>query len=215
MALSKADYINAGRADAEAGKPFVSANNGGSSWQAQAYASGYFERSNMVADARAVVAARKPSDWPVQSIAPTPAQQRRAKRIDAMTRGYIIAALWSSNGSDPDTEEELENLDDFEFSDEAKKEALGICTAFYDRHTTDLGAYAGTYKPNGGYDVWECAGHDLWLTAAGHGVGFWDRGLGRLGDRLTKATKAFEGVDVYISDAREAELGVPFHASWK
>lgn len=33
------------------------------------------------------------------------------------------------------------------------------------------------------------AGHDLILTANGHGAGFWDRGLGEAGDRLTQAAK--------------------------
>jgi hypothetical protein len=132
------------------------------------------------------------------------AEQRRADRIDKMTRGYIAAALWSTGGlEDPETGEDLDNLDNFEFSDEAKSDAWKYCAEFYDRYTTDLGAYAGTYKPSGGHDVWECAGHDLWLTAGGHGVGFWDRGLGRLGDRLSKACgwrTAFPEQDLYIGD---------------
>lgn len=31
--------------------------------------------------------------------------------------------------------------------------------------------------------------HDYWLTRNHHGAGFWDRGLGGLGDRLTKAAQ--------------------------
>jgi len=31
----------------------------------------------------------------------------------------------------------------------------------------------------------EQIGHDLWLTRNGHGSGFWDRGLGEVGDKLT------------------------------
>lgn len=35
---------------------------------------------------------------------------------------------------------------------------------------------------------WSRAGHDLWMTRAGHGVGFWDRdALGPIGDQLTTA----------------------------
>jgi hypothetical protein len=34
-------------------------------------------------------------------------------------------------------------------------------------------------------------GHDFILTANGHGCGFWDRGLGELGDRLTEATRGY------------------------
>lgn len=40
-------------------------------------------------------------------------------------------------------------------------------------------------------------GHDFWLTRNGHGTGFWDRGLGDKGDRLTKAAKVYGSVDLY------------------
>lgn len=41
-------------------------------------------------------------------------------------------------------------------------------------------------------------GHDLWLTQNGHGAGFWDRGLGEVGERLTDAAKAYGSADVYL-----------------
>jgi len=34
-------------------------------------------------------------------------------------------------------------------------------------------------------------GHVFWLTRKGHGAGFWDRGNGPQGDRLTELTKAY------------------------
>ena len=34
-------------------------------------------------------------------------------------------------------------------------------------------------------------GHDFWLTREGHGAGFWDRGNGPQGDRLTELAKAY------------------------
>ena len=40
-----------------------------------------------------------------------------------------------------------------------------------------------------GYDM-ESAGRDLWFSAGGHGVGYWDRGLGDLGDRLHAVARA-------------------------
>lgn len=45
------------------------------------------------------------------------------------------------------------------------------------------------------------AGHDLWLSSRGHGTGFWDRGLGDLGDRLHEASK------VVSSDACPVDSG--------
>lgn len=127
---------------------------------------------------------------------------RRDDRIDAITRGWITAALWSTGATALDGEE-LENLDDYEFSENAKKAARVICATFYDTHTTDVNAYAGTYRPGDGSDPYECAGHDLWLTANGHGCGFWDRGLGNLGKRLADACgfrKQFDHIDLYIAD---------------
>lgn len=49
------------------------------------------------------------------------------------------------------------------------------------------------------YDI-EHAGHDFWLNRCGHGAGFWDRGLGELGDRLSDAAKVYGNVDLYIGD---------------
>jgi hypothetical protein len=34
-------------------------------------------------------------------------------------------------------------------------------------------------------------GHDIILTANGHGAGFWDRGLGDAGNKLTEATRGY------------------------
>lgn len=41
-----------------------------------------------------------------------------------------------------------------------------------------------------GYDASQC-GHDIVLTANGHGAGFWDRGIGELGNRLTNAVRGY------------------------
>ena len=45
--------------------------------------------------------------------------------------------------------------------------------------------------------------HDFWLTRNGHGSGFWDRGLGKLGDQLTEHSKTFGSCDLYVSDDGE------------
>ena len=46
----------------------------------------------------------------------------------------------------------------------------------------------------------EQIGHDLWLTRNGHGVGFWDRGLGAQGDSLTAICEALGEVWSYVGD---------------
>lgn len=42
-------------------------------------------------------------------------------------------------------------------------------------------------------------GHDLWLTSNHHGAGFWDRGLGDVGHRLTDASRPY-AADLYVGD---------------
>jgi len=206
MALTKAQYIDQGRYDA-GGHQLNGNLYGSESWQGKAYTEGHKQG----------VAARNERKG-VQSIAPaaTPAQQRRAERIECIARGYIAALQWSAG------DDENESFEDINLSSEAQAEALAIATAFYDANSTDLGAYADLREGHVGTDIrnrhqeaYSFAGHDLWLTSQGHGVGFWDRGLGRLGDRLTKAAKAFEGVYAYVSDAGFVELSIPYHAAWK
>lgn len=42
-------------------------------------------------------------------------------------------------------------------------------------------------------------GHDFWLTRNHHGAGFWDRGLGKLGDDLTKIAQTRGEVSLSVS----------------
>lgn len=43
-------------------------------------------------------------------------------------------------------------------------------------------------------------GHDFWLTRNGHGTGFWDRGLGNVGDALTEVAESFCEVSLIVGD---------------
>lgn len=119
------------------------------------------------------------------------------QQIQSFIEGYLTAALWSStdtlNGEDV-------NLDDFEWADGEAEKLNGDCRDFIAANAVDLWAYPDHYTPSSGFDVWECMGHDFWLTRNGHGAGFWDRGLGELGDRLTAASKVYGGVDLYLGE---------------
>ena len=53
---------------------------------------------------------------------------------------------------------------------------------------------------------WENLGHDFCLTRGGHGAGFWDRGLGVLGDRLTEASEPYG--DVYLYATARGRIGI-------
>ncbi len=49
-------------------------------------------------------------------------------------------------------------------------------------------------------------GYDFWLTRNGHGVGFWDRGYGEVGEKLTANAQKFTECEVYLGDDGKAYL---------
>ncbi len=50
------------------------------------------------------------------------------------------------------------------------------------------------------------AGHDFWLTRNRHGAGFWDRGLGTIGDELTNAAQQYGEAYVEIDGGSGAVM---------
>ena len=120
--------------------------------------------------------------------------------LDAFTRGYLDAAEWLL-----DEETDRDAIEGW--APAALSQAIEECAAFQAANAADLESYSEQCKPRGEYDVDECAGHDFWLTRNHHGVGFWDRGLGDLGDRLTTAAQRFRETDVYLSDDNQLYFG--------
>jgi hypothetical protein len=51
----------------------------------------------------------------------------------------------------------------------------------------------------------EIAGINFWLTRNGHGAGFWDLGLGAIGQRLTDAAHVYGESDLYSYDDPNGE----------
>ncbi len=99
--------------------------------------------------------------------------------------GYLEAALWTE-------EEELgpSNIET-DVSFEAKVDAY-----------TDIKKFkqlAGELIAQSGLND-EQIGHDLWLTRNGHGAGFWDRGLGEIGDKLADIAKGMGSKYAYVGD---------------
>lgn len=95
--------------------------------------------------------------------------------------GYIEAILW--------TEEDGEAKDKtiYDISSEAMNKIESDVDSFYKIAKPILDKLPEEYTQNYGD---EQIGHDLWLTRNGHGAGFWDRGLGELGDKLTKIAES-------------------------
>ena len=102
---------------------------------------------------------------------------------------YISCALWSSSDDSGKGEYLDSNYSREDISPATESEIKEDCKNFIDRANDLLKDI----------DV-EQAGHDFWLTRNGHGAGFWDRGLGEIGDKLTEICKEFGECNLYIGD---------------
>lgn len=121
---------------------------------------------------------------------------------EAFFRAYCGAALWSSTGPSEEPHA-CENLDDLFDVDDIAPECAAVmrsdCDDFIASNAADLAKYCERMRS----EQWsgeERAGHDFWLTRNGHGAGFWDRGLGALGERLSAAARVYGSVDLYPGD---------------
>ncbi len=118
--------------------------------------------------------------------------------FDIFLAAYIEAMLWSSSGTDKNGEE-LESLDGFELSTEAKRKAKEECEQFLFATENLMARLPSWYGENDG-GIYAYAGHDFWFTRNHHGAGFWDRGLGAVGDLLTTTAQLFGQCDPVIGD---------------
>ncbi len=112
---------------------------------------------------------------------------------------YVECALWSSTvdvdeeTGEPVAEEtgETRPMDDY-------FDALDIAPGSYESMRDDVTAFVDAeWADLEGMSPGQ-AGHDFWLTRNRHGAGFWDRGLGERGQRLTDAAHVYGVSDLYI-----------------
>lgn len=137
--------------------------------------------------------------------------------LDEFVDGYVEAMVWVgldwrlTDPDLPDDEREANPipLDEAGFSTEdVAPEALAAmaaeCEDFWTHNFADLaiayGMREGTRSQRGEVFGWDWLGHDFALTRNGHGAGFWDRGLGVVGDRLTDAAHSYGSSDLYVGD---------------
>lgn len=104
----------------------------------------------------------------------------RFSELDAFTRGYI-EAMFFTDASNPD-DGDLENAAFADLAPETLADIVAECDRFQKENADTL---AAAYAHPKGYTE-EQAGRDFWFTRNGHGVGFWDRDLGDIGDTLSK-----------------------------
>ena len=115
------------------------------------------------------------------------------KQIDLrqFQRAYLVCALWSSIDEAGEPLDEGYDINDIAAETISKMHA--DCKDFYMTNLADLTYFAEHCAASD-------AGHDFWLTRSGHGTGFWDRGLGEVGERLTAAAKVYGSCDLYVGD---------------
>lgn len=117
-------------------------------------------------------------------------------QIDDFTIGYITCALWSTSNDEGDYLDTFYDVEDI--TEESMQEIIRECKAFQDENKALLNQYYDAYT-RWEYTSQVLAGHDYWLTRNGHGVGFWDRGLGELGEALTKACQ-YQARHLFINE---------------
>lgn len=123
------------------------------------------------------------------------------KFLEDFYKGYVACALWTGTHDD-DVGTPLD--DDYtkdDFSERAREMMWEDCVDFVQDNWPILAQYEKIQGCNG-----RQAGHDFCLTRNGHGAGFWDRGIGDIGDVLTDLSAQAGESHVYVSDDHELEI---------
>ena len=113
---------------------------------------------------------------------------------------YMECAEWSSTHT-PDPDHDINNvipMDSVEndgWSEDAIASSSVDITGFLSLCEKDLEGMEPSQ-----------IGHDFWLTRNGHGAGFWDRGLGERGMRLTRASKVFGEARLELGDDKKLHI---------
>lgn len=116
-----------------------------------------------------------------------------AGKFNAFFNAYITAALWSSvddNGDPLDANYTAESI-----APVTLEKMKADCEKFCENNLIVL-----TALDDKSLQSFELSGHDFWLTRSGHGAGFWDRGLGAVGEVLTVAAGLFGDSPLYVGD---------------
>jgi len=116
---------------------------------------------------------------------------------DEFTQAYMEAMLWSETDDNGDPYDS--NYDVSDFSEEALAQIRIDADHFQKAANLD--------RIQNIENVQELAGHDFWLTRAGHGSGFWDGDWSEpYGAELTELSEKFGEQYIYIGDDGELYL---------
>jgi hypothetical protein len=132
-----------------------------------------------------------------------------SQELDDFMAGFIECGLWADLVPEEEDPQEYGAGDKWpewvdKLDDSARSSIRDECVDFMAANLEDLHAYCEQLGDFTGSDSGSTpaamarAGHDFWLTRNGHGAGFWDRGLGELGDRLSEASKPHGEASLYV-----------------
>lgn len=116
------------------------------------------------------------------------------KNLDSFLQGYIEAMFFTECHAD---NPKLDGASFDQLAPEALAAANEDCTAF--NLMADAWLDKAYQHGDMSYDMHR-AGVDFWFTRNRHGAGFWDRGLGAAGEKLSDFAHTFGDVDVYRGD---------------
>ena len=122
----------------------------------------------------------------------TPAP-RAYDKLSTFAKAYVEAVFFTNGDTGDDNESRLNDLGVERLTREAIRDIASDCDSFLGFIMPDgcfVRQWLDRLAESHGYSE-EQAGHDLWFSRQGHGVGYWDRGLGDAGDALHKAAKTF------------------------
>jgi hypothetical protein len=118
---------------------------------------------------------------------------------EAFVSGYLAGICWANAiGEDHDESPEVTPYDLPESVEaELRQDARDFLTG---DHVEQL--VRGAVRRLRGYS-YESAGIDYALTRNGHGAGFWDRGLGMVGDALTALSRPYGSRSIMVNSEGE------------
>lgn len=155
------------------------------------------------------------SDVPERDISQYIVEGIAGADIDAIVAGYLDCQLWAGldmdredGGNNPPLDENYDR-DDIapEYVERVRMELLGViedhplAVRMYlnhrgSYHTGVNGQIALFREDRPGHERNGLFGHDFYLTREHHGTGFWDRGMGALGQYLTDIAHAYGSAEI-------------------
>jgi hypothetical protein len=134
--------------------------------------------------------------------------QINLNKCDQFTQGYVECALWASTDEqDPETGEGPPMDQEHDWHDIAPSDLSNMILDCHEFQKANQGDIDAACEMDASYDE-SRAGFDFWLTRNGHGAGFWDRGLGDVGDKLTKASEAYGDCCLFKGDGPDAQIHI-------